>query len=278
MIGCALALAGLGFAQAKFEVASIKPCKADVYPEGGRGGGHGSLSPGTLTLECHTVRSLIQMAYILFENGKIHPWTSIPIDGGPAWINSERYTINAKAEGSASQTTMSGPMLAGLLEDRLQVKVHRETREVPVYFLTIAKGGLKLKPFEEGTCTPMDLDFFFSKFPPPDLPEPPAGQRYCLNRGRSKGINNVLEAEAMSIDLFVQSYLRLDRPVIDKTGLAGRFNFYLEYAPEEAPTDDPGAAAPLFTALQQQLGLKLESGKGPGEYLVIDRVERPSGN
>jgi uncharacterized protein (TIGR03435 family) len=138
----ALALsAGLVWSQAKFEVASIRPCKADAVPEGGRKGGRESLSPGRLTLECHTVKSLIQMAYVLFANGSVHPRTVVPMEGGPAWINSERYTIDAKAEGTPSHGMMHGPMLQALLEERLNLKVHRETREIPVYVLTVAKGG-----------------------------------------------------------------------------------------------------------------------------------------
>jgi uncharacterized protein (TIGR03435 family) len=83
----------------------------------------------------------------------------------------------------------------------------------------------------------------------------------------------------MSLDLFTRDYLgRLDRPVINRTGIAGLFNFYLEYAPDEVPSDDPSGGPSIFTALQQQLGLKLEAGKGPGDFLVIDRVDKPSEN
>lgn len=271
--------AGLAWPQAKFEVAAIKPCKSEVVPEGARGGGRESLSPGRLNLECRTVKGLIQMAYVLFANGHVNPRALVPVEGGAAWINSERYTIDAKTEGTPSHGTMHGPMLQALLEDRFHLQIHRETREIPVYLLTVAKGGLKLKPFQPGSCTPIDFDFFFSKFPPPDLPELPAGQKYCLNRGTSKGLNNLVEAEGMSLDAFAQAYLGgLDRPVINKTGIAGLFDFRLEFAPDEAASDDPAGAPSMFTALQQQLGLRLETGKGPGEFLVIDRVERPSGN
>jgi uncharacterized protein (TIGR03435 family) len=272
--------AGLGWSQAKFEVASIKPCKADVVPEGGRrGGGRENFSPGRLNLECHTVKGLIQMAYVLFADGRVHPRMVVPVEGGPGWINTELYTIDAKAEGTPSHGVMHGPMLQALLEERFQLKVHRETREISVYALTVAKGGLKLKPFQEGSCTPIDFDAYFAQFPPPPLPEPPQGQRYCTTRGTSKGLNNLVEAEGMSLDLFTRDYLgRLDRPVINRTGLAGLFDFRLEFAPDETVSDDPAGAPSIFTALQQQLGLKLEAAKGPGEFLVIDRVERPSGN
>jgi uncharacterized protein (TIGR03435 family) len=277
---CALAIcSGLGWSQARFEVASIKPCKADAVPEGGRGGGRESFSPGRLNLECHTVKGLIQMAYVLFADGRVHPRMVVPIEGGPGWISSERYTIDAKLEGTSTQGAMHGPMLQRLLEDRFNLKIHRETREIPVYALTVAKGGLKLKAFHEGSCIPLDFDAFFAQFPPPPLPEPPQGQRYCITRGTSKGLNNLVEAEGMSLDLFTRDYLgRLDRPVINRTGVAGLFDFRLEFAPDETPSDDPGAGPSIFTALQQQLGLKLEASKGPGEFLVIDRVEKPTEN
>src|SRR5579863_7536463 len=92
--------AGLGWSQAKFEVASIKPCRADVVPEGARG--RENFSPGRLNLECRTVKGLIQMAYVLFADGRVHPRTVVPIEGDPGWINTERYTIDAKAEGAPS--------------------------------------------------------------------------------------------------------------------------------------------------------------------------------
>jgi len=264
--------------QTKFEVASVKPCKSDIAP-GGRGGGRESLSPGRLTLECHTVKSLIQMAYVLFADGRVNPWTSIPIEGGPGWVNSERYTINTKTEDAPTQAVMHGAVLQAILEDRFHLKIHRETREIPVYALTVAKGGIKFKAFQEGSCTPIDFASVVSQFPPAPLPDLPQGQRYCLSRGASKGLTDIVDAEGFSLDSFAQSFLRgLDRPVINRTGIAGKFDFHLEFAEEETPSNDPAGAPSIFSALQQQLGLKLEASKGPGDFLVIDRVEKPGEN
>jgi uncharacterized protein (TIGR03435 family) len=95
----------------------------------------------------------------------------VPIKGGPDWIHSEVYEITAKAEGLLGVEMMQGPMLQALLEDRFQLKIHRETNGGPVYALTLAAGGSKLKPFQEGTCTKMPLTFS-----PPVLP---SGQWYC---------------------------------------------------------------------------------------------------
>jgi uncharacterized protein (TIGR03435 family) len=170
-------------------------------------------------------------------------------------------------------------MMQALLEDRLKLKIHRETREVPVYALTVAQGGSRLKPFEEGSCTNMPLTV--------PLPALAPGQAYCKVR---VGIQRpAVDAQGSTLTEFSQLLdLVLDRPVIDMTGIPGKFDIHLEFAINEAtPRFLPGgdlarfagpasnAAAPsIFTAIQQ-LGLKLEATNGPSEFLVIDHVERP---
>jgi uncharacterized protein (TIGR03435 family) len=267
----------------KFEVASVKLCRADLPPDARSGGGISS--PGTLDINCQTVKGLINMAYVAFTNGERVTPSRIPIEGGPSWINSERYDIKAKAEGVKSQVLMHGPMLQALLEDRFQLKVHRETRDTPVYALTVAKGGAKLQPFKEGSCNPYDIA---ATFPPPPPPENP-----CRSRGTMEGGMLTVNTQATTLDDFARFVLGvMDRPVINKTGIQGRFDFHLEYAPDEtsspavrdpsglprAPTVTDPSGPSIFTAVQRQLGLRLEPTKGPGEYLVIDRVERPSEN
>jgi len=274
----------------KWEAASIRPCE----PGGGRSGGP-RLSPGRLNTNCQTVMTLIQQAYVTFANGQFQaPW-SVPISGGPAWVNSARYEIEAKAEGEPLPHMMEGPMMQALLEDRFRLKVHRETKEVPVYALTVAKGGFKLHPFKEGSCTPRDPE----KGP---VPLEPGQKPYCGSLAAGgPGLYGVrvsiaepsiwtLNLAATSMSVFC-SNLRLDRPILDKTGITGLFDFHLEYAfdqvtaagfpgvpaPAAAPPD-PGSAPSIFTAIQEQLGLKLEPAKGPGEFLVVDSVERPSEN
>jgi uncharacterized protein (TIGR03435 family) len=287
-----------------FEVAAIKPCKPQN--DDGRKTGGERLSPGGLHLECSTVRDMIYMAYVVFENGHVSPrWSgSVPIKGGEAWINSERYRVDAKPAEPEDQALMHGPMLQTLLEDRLKLKTHRETTEVPAYALTVAKGGLKMHQFKEGSCVPLDFDFIFTQFPPPPIPDPPPGQQYCGGTTADgkhwtgsmttrKGPNVTIEAHAISLDEFPR-VLALDRPLINRTGITGRFDFHLEFAAAETASsaqagaqagappvgfpDDPTGGASIFTALQEQLGLKLESAKGTGEILVIDHVERPSEN
>jgi uncharacterized protein (TIGR03435 family) len=258
-----------------FEVASIRPCKVEP---GDRSGG-GNSSPGRLNVKCTTVKGLINQAYLLFANGQFRVGLPPPIEGGPAWIDSEHYEINAKAEASVRREILNGPMLQALLEDRLKLRVHRETREVPVYGLTVAKGGLKLQPFKEGSCTPVDRTQF-APFSGPPTPDQIA--KNCHARAIKDGLTLKVEAQGMTLDEFSKVFLdthTLGRPVVNKTGISGRFDFHLEYAPDRgSPGDDPGAGPSIFTALQEQLGLKLESTKGPGEFLVIDSIERPSEN
>jgi len=237
-----------------FEVASIKACSTGEPSYGRRA------DAGWLKLNCQTVADLVRRAY---ANGqRIATWD------GPAWIDSERYTIQAKADGTPERATVMGPMLQALLEDRFQLKVHYETREVPVYALTVASGGLRMQPFKEGSCVPVD----FTQAMTPGL-------NYCLNRGMTRGSMVAVDVQGMSIDTFRGLYLRgLNRPVIDKTGLTGRFDFRLVYAQAFASSEDGASGPSIIEAMQEQLGLKLEPDHGPVEVLVVDRVEKPSGN
>lgn len=260
----------------KFDVASVKPCKDDSGP--GYRGGRGISSPGRLDLVCQPLRTFIVRAYVYYRDGHFNLLQPVPeIQGAPNWID-ERYSITARAEGIAGDGIMNGPMLKALLEDRFKLKTHRETKEVPVYDLTVAKGGLKAPRFAAGSCTPFDWNTPLSD-------QLQSGtQKHCIDRETRRGASVMVQLDAMSIDAFVKFFLsRLDRPVIDKTGLTGLFNFHLEYAPDQASTDaiatpaDP-AGSSIFTAVQQQLGLRLTRANGPGEYIVIDHVERPSPN
>jgi len=273
-----------GVLRAKFEVASIKPCRDGDFTPGRKGGGPGGrqLSPATLHLDCSTVMDLIKGAYVLFANGHVNPRSRVPVEGGPAWINSVRYQIDAKANGARGQGMMRGPMLQTLLEDRFRLKIHRETREVPAYALIVAKGGIKLHPFQPGSCIPRDFTVL-EQFPPQPFPELPQGQKYCGMGSTEKGPIVTLEATAMSIDNFIKYSLPgFDRPLFNKTGIPGLFDFHLEFSPDE-PTDAGATPADvagpsIFTALDRQLGLKLEPAKGLGDFLVIDQVQKPSAN
>ena len=266
----------------KFEVASIKACKDRLTSR--RGGGDSS--PGRLSTGCDLLVDdnnvgFIQRAYVRFAGGHPNQMSVLPIKGGPAWIHSEMYKIDAKAEGHPNMEMMQGPMLAALLEDRFKLKIHRETKEGPAYALTLARSGSKLKLFKEGNCTQVP-----STFP---VPAPAPGQRYCkfMVSFREPSI----DAEGSTLSEFSKLLnLVLDRPVIDKTGNASRFDIHLEFSLDQVTPgllglvpDAPAAASDptgptIFTAIQEQLGLKLEPAKGPVELLVIDHVEKPSEN
>jgi bla regulator protein blaR1 len=266
----------------KFAVSSIKRC-SDV-PGLMRGAGYsssaGRLNTGCMALADIDCTGLIQRAYVRFADGHPHPTGIVPITGGAAWIHSELFDIDARAEGNPNEEMMQGPMLQTLLEDRFQLKIHRETREVPVYALTVELGSSRLKPFQEGSCIPMPL-----KVPLPTLPP---GQQYCKVR---VGIQPpVVDAQGSTLTEFSQMLnLILDRPVIDKTGITGKFDIHLEFAPDAATPrflvggDLAGQVGPASTGssvfdAMAQLGLKLEPTLGPREFLVIDHVDRPSEN
>jgi len=274
----------------EFEVASIK-----VNPDcDNRPRNVPRPSPGRLTMECMTLYSAIQSAYGTFANGVSADLKAVEIVGGPAWGNSERYDITAKAIGDPPQAQMRGPMLQALLEDRFKLKLHREAKEVPIYALTLSKNGAKFERSKEGSCLAVDVN----RLPPPPAPgQPPA--KIC---GRpvpgTKGRNVTMDASGMTMRDLAEGLLSriLDRPVQDKTGLAGMFDFHLEFTPDESTplgantpppvAADPGKPAPpgdptglsIFTAVEEQLGLKLVRDKGTTQVLVIDHAEKPTAN
>jgi uncharacterized protein (TIGR03435 family) len=278
----------------KFEVASIKPCKPGDFIPGDGKNPHkkGSIarpgsSPGRLVTPCDTVTDLIRTAYIQNAGGETRRDPSAPpVTRGPAWIQNERYQITAKAESKQSLGEMNGPMLQALLEERFRLRVHHETREVPVYALTVAKGGPKLQPFQEGSCNQRDV---WRPMPPAEWD--PKG---CQSVVRMNAASRIIEAHGVGVEALAKLlFLVVDRPVVNQTGIAGNYDIRVEFEadrtvpiagdahrmpppPSEPP--DPSGAPTIFTALQQQLGLKLEPAKGPRDFVVIDHVERPSGN
>jgi uncharacterized protein (TIGR03435 family) len=266
----------------QFDVASVK--KNDAC--GARRGGGSPGSPGRFNQECMTVMGLVMTAYGIWVNGVTNSPTVPDITGGPDWIRSDTYDIAAKAEGNAPFPQMAGPMLRALLEDRFKLKIHRETKEVPVFFLTVAKDGPKLEPMKEGSCVPLDPNRPPAQNAAPGQPRP----TYCGPRYQLKGSTMTITARGATMKQFTEALLSriVDRPVIDKTGLAGQYDFQIEFdytpdtgGPADAATSQspPASDAPsVFKVLQAKLGLKLESAKGPVESLVIDRVERPASN
>jgi uncharacterized protein (TIGR03435 family) len=176
--------------------------------------------------------------------------------------------------------------LQSLLADRFALKVHRETKELPIYELTAAKSGLKLPPFKEGSCVEVAEGAPLALRPPGSNPVIPCGRPLI-------GFSGTLNAAKITMADLTQGLATImGRPVVDRTGFTGPFDVHLSFLPEAAAglVPPPGMAAPsilptfdpdrpsIFAALQEQLGLRLASTKGPVEVLVIDHVERPSEN
>ncbi len=198
-------------------------------------------------------------------------WTNVPLRvlitnayriqryqlfGGPGWLDTDRWDIDAKTEAPTS-TMEKFRMLQPLLADRFQLKIHRETRELTRYTLTVAKSGHKLKqPNAEDTATP----------------------------GLRTGNGLLIGHKYPIADLIGWLALSLSAPVEDQTGIKGPYDFELRWNPDygQAAGDDagptPDSGVSIFTAIQEQMGLKLEAGKGPVEVIVIDSVQKASEN
>ena len=254
----------------RFEKASIKLCSTfsrSAYRD---------LPPGTFNSGCTTVHRLVQQAYGLFADGQMNPGSFLTVVGGQDWTTSDLYQIDAKAEGPQGHSMMNGPMLQALLEDRFKLKVHRDTRKVPVYALTVAEGGLKLEPFQ-GSCTPRDFD------------KPPSEADCVTSRLWSDEVD--MKAATLA-DLCAALSVFLDRHVVDETGITDRFNITLKLPPEDhelltrprslPATSDPTAPAPPSIPFNdvkmsmKTLGLNLEPTEETSEFILIDHIEKPS--
>jgi uncharacterized protein (TIGR03435 family) len=245
--------AGLASAQSGFDVVSIKP--SDPLS----GNVHIGLSQsGAFEAIGVTLSIMIAQAY------DIRPFQVV---GASGWMETDRYEIHTKDETPGPNEAELFKMteeqrnvyrdrflakLRVLLADRFQLKIHRETKEMPVYVLTVAKSGSKLQTL-----------------PPNGKPEGNLSARRN-SEGKSEITGQKLPVASLARFLSGQ----LGRTIVDQTGLTAKYDFTLTYAPDMGDTTGPS----IFTALQEQLGLKLDSGKGPVDVVVIDSVEKPSAN
>jgi uncharacterized protein (TIGR03435 family) len=259
-------------AQTGFEVATVK------QNTGSDGKAFLQAVQGRLIMTNLPLRRMILNAYDLQD---------YQLSGDPPWVNSEHYDVQAKADGNPSVRAMEGPMLRVLLEDRFKLTFHRESRQLPIYELAIGKGGAKLQLSKEGSCTPYSEDS-----PPPAATPGQPRPNFCgWHTTPGDGLNRTLDGEGITMAVLATALSRtyvsqLGRSVIDATGLTGAYDVHLKWAmdslsipvgPNATPPSDATGPS-IFTALQEQLGLKLESAKGPVEVLVIDHVERPPAN
>jgi uncharacterized protein (TIGR03435 family) len=225
-------------ASVEFEVVSVKPNKSTY--DGMRIDGDNGMWRATNI----TPKSLIINAYEILPD---------QIVGAPAWIDSEHFDIEGKyqedpAISRAESSRRHRLRLQALLADRFQIQIHRETKESQAYILVVGKKGHKLTP--------------------------------SAPKGSMTGRPGHIECKGMTTDSLARNFAsRLRRPVANQTGLEGTFDFTLDYDADQAgsgATDPPKPS--IFTAVQEQLGLKLESTKAPVEMLIIDRIERPVAN
>jgi uncharacterized protein (TIGR03435 family) len=195
----------------------------------------------------------------------------------PGWISSDRYDVDARtAEGTTFEQMR--PMLQSLLADRFKLVLRRETRQLPVYELLPARDGLKIVPTGEGTCVPREKAVLFGPLMCGGM------RRQAANPALER--KDAIEAAGVPMSTLID-FLSTEsgRIVIDKSGFADVFNFRLEFASTlpggftgDAPAPSAPAGVSIFTAIEEQLGLRLRSTTGPVDVLVIDRVERPSPN
>jgi uncharacterized protein (TIGR03435 family) len=248
----------------QFAVTSVRPNKTGCCLSGGIGNGTGGGRDVTL-------KFLIGFAYRLQQ---------FQISGGPKWIDSQHFDIEGKSEDPRASNDQLRLMLQSLLEDRFKLKLHRETKQSSIYALVVAKGGPKIKLSADQIS------------PDVDGPAPPGAGP---NRGVVRiGVGNLVGNAATLSRLATTLSPRVDRLIVDRTNLPGRYDLRLQWAPDPAEnlfevplaifdmdgktlTSDPTGPS-IFAAIQEQLGLKLESAKGPLDVLVIDHAEQPSAN
>jgi uncharacterized protein (TIGR03435 family) len=262
-------------ARPSFEVASVKP-NTSAGPNQIRVGMPGN---GRFNITNMPLAELIRFAY------ELQPFQ---LTGGPDWVNSQRFDVTATTNGNPGPIVIR-QMLQSLLAERFNLAVHTETRDMPIYEMVLARGdgrlGEKLRPAGPD-CAPLTM-------PPGMKPDPPPPARGAARgvspAGAAPGCpmifgNGFLSARRTSMELLARNLSRtVRRIVVDKTGLSGFYDADLEFLPEgPMPQPPPGApqfpapsadAPSIYTAMQEQLGLKLDSARGPVEQLVIDRVE-----
>jgi uncharacterized protein (TIGR03435 family) len=257
-----------------FEVASVKPAPGcSMSPNAGP-------SPGRLDFPCMGLRTLIRAAYGGFSGDKLNA-RPLEVVGGPSWLDSELFSVIAKAADNAPVSQMIGPMLQALLEERFQLKVHLEPRESPVYTLTVAKQG-KLTPAKEGACEILDLN---------NLPKPGANPNLCgMPRMSGSPAGMKMDIVGTTMEEFAGRMLSnaTGRPVVDKTGLTGRYDIHVEFSRDsmgpmrvngvDQPAPPSDGAPSIFTAVQEQLGLKLTSDKASFNVIVVDSAAKPTQN
>jgi uncharacterized protein (TIGR03435 family) len=250
----------------------------------------------TCRIENFQLRSIIRQAYGATSDDQIV--------GGPDALMDEHLDLDAKADANDAEqmkkmtrderSRESRLMLQSLLADRFHLKVHIETKVLPVYALVVAKGGPKLKASAPPPPPSPDADGTAPQSPPaPPSPDKPLPKQVPPGSMMMRGSSTKMELTASEGTINGLAKILANQPdaggrqIIDQTGLTGKYDYHLEWAPADTAMGVKGAdngtgpdadAPPLFTALEEQLGLKLEPQKGPVQVVVIDHMEAPSAN
>jgi uncharacterized protein (TIGR03435 family) len=231
-----------------YDVVSVKPSKGGDYMIAGP-------TIDGYSAKNANVRTLLVNAYGLHMMDQVA--------GLPGWADSDAFDVEAKMDEESAAALQKLPkteryhqqelMLQELLADRFKLKVHHETKELPVYALAIAKGGLKIKESQDA-----------------------AGAGLTMRMGQNGGWQ--IDGHGMAIESLTMSLTNeVGRLIVDKTGLTGKYDITLKWTPDsQQGTADSGPS--IFAALEEQLGLKLESTKGPVDTIVVDHVEKPQAN
>ena len=216
---------------------------------------------GTYTARYVTLKSMIREMYKIPD---------IQIDGGPNWINTARFDVTAKA-GHPDNIGNLNIMFQNMLADRFKLQFHRETRTLPVSVVTMDKNGSKMKvnPSPENFEVPIKL----------------SGAGASSTSLTFTGIHTNMEYLCWWLGMMISRFQQVDRPVVDRSGLKGFYDFTLTFVPDPSgrtgPNGEPLASfegSNLAEALQEQLGLKFENAKSPVQVFIIDHAEKPSGN
>jgi uncharacterized protein (TIGR03435 family) len=251
----------------KFEVVSIKPRIGDAPIRGGASG------PDRFEWPDAELMLLIRYAYDLFP---------FQVAGGPDWITSKRWEVSAKAPGPVKGAAAMRPLVRRMLEDRFALKAHLETRELPIYELVLARSdgrlGAKIKT-SAFDCGP----FLNGSRPMQESPKDSDGLPLCSSGGSLSANSLVtprLNGQPLATGLIRILEAALQRRVVDKTGLTGNYDIELSYVDESLFRKGVGTedGPTLRTALQEQLGMRLDSARGPVQVLVIDAVSEPTAN
>jgi len=228
-------------AHPSFAVATIKPHDPNSQRQGFDATGD------RFTIRNESIANLLSFAY------SVHPRQIVD---APDSLFHDRWDIEGKTDTPGEPSLrQQQEMVQKLLADRFQLKFHHDRRELSVYAIRIAKGGPKLKPAANPAAEPDQ-------------------------QGNGHGTEQTITYTSADMANFILGeQFFLDRPIVDQTGLTGRYDFSFRYNTDDShPSDDPNAAPGLFTAVQEQLGLKFEPVKAPADVIVIDRIERPSEN